>query len=185
MDLKDIIFKSRCLIETFDFLKNYSYEKIYVAAGAVTQTVWNNLFGNDLKYGIDDLDLIYFNDNDLSELHEDNVSNDIKKGLGQIGLNLDIKNQARVHLWYQDKFGYKIESIKSLEDSISRFPTTATSVGIGYNDLNGLDIIAPFGLDDLLHGIIRPNKRQITEAIYSDKVSKWTKKWPGLKVIEW
>jgi hypothetical protein len=37
----------------------------YLAAGCLFQTVWNVLDGNDPQHGINDYDLIYFDDNDL------------------------------------------------------------------------------------------------------------------------
>jgi hypothetical protein len=185
MDLQNVISRSQYLSNTLDFLKNYNREQIFIAAGAIAETVWNYLFDNELKYGIEDLDLIFFNNKDLSEKYENDIAKDLNKELKKIDLSLDIKNQARVHLWYEAKFSHKISPIKSLEDSIERFPTTTTSIAIRYDENNQLELIAPYGLDDLFSGIIRPNKKQITEAIYYAKVEKWTKKWPGLKVLEW
>jgi hypothetical protein len=183
--LECLIQENKYLKESFDFLKYYRSERLYMVAGSIAQTVWNYIYNCDLEYGIDDFDFIYFNDTDLSEIQQNTVSGDIINSLRHIPFNVDINNQARVHLWYKDKFGYDIEPIKSIEDSISRFPTTATSIGIGYDDLTGLKIYAPFGLKDLFSGIVRANKKQITEKIFYAKVDKWTKKWPNLKVIDW
>jgi hypothetical protein len=49
----------------------------------------------------------------------------------------------------------------------------------------GLHVFAPYGLSDLLGLIVRPNKKQITQAIYDAKVKKWQAKWPGLRVVPW
>lgn len=48
-----------------------------------------------------------------------------------------------------------------------------------------LEVIAPFGLDDLFGRIVRPNKAQITEEIYRSKWEKWQSRWAGLTVIPW
>lgn len=66
-----------------------------------------------------------------------------------------------MHLWYQERFGYAIEPYLSSADAIAPFPTFATAVGV--RRINGeLECCAPFGLDDLLGLVVRPNKRQIT-----------------------
>ncbi|MGC1188005.1 MAG: nucleotidyltransferase family protein, partial [Candidatus Acidiferrales bacterium] len=43
---------------------------------------------------------------------------------------IDVKNEARLHLWYEQHFGYKIAPYESVEHAISTWPTTATSVAI-------------------------------------------------------
>ena len=52
-------------------------------------------------------------------------------------------------------------------------------------DAAGFRVYAPFGLNDLFAMIVRPNKVQITEAIYQAKVARWTACWPRLEVIPW
>ena len=64
------------------------------------------------------------------------------------------------------------------------FPTTATAIGI-QPGASGLSIAAPYGLSDLFGLIVRPNKVQITRAIYEAKVARWRSFWPGLTVIDW
>jgi hypothetical protein len=185
MNLEKLVSTSKYLNDSLTFLKHYNREKIYIAAGAVAQTVWNNIYGNDSEYGIGDLDLIYFNNDDLSESSEKQIYNDISNELKHLQIKIDIKNQARVHLWYTSKFGYDISPVMSIEDGIDRFPTTATSIGINYNDFDKLYIYSPYGLDDLFSGVVRANKKQITEKIYYAKVNDWLKKWPKLQIIEW
>jgi hypothetical protein len=185
MNLEKLVFGSKYLNDTLTFLKYYNREKIYVAAGVVAQTVWNNIYGNSPEYGVGDIDLIYFNNNDLSESSEELIFKDISNELRHLQIKIDIKNQARVHFWYKSKFGYDISPVKSIEDGINRFPVTATSIGINYNEFDKLNIYSPFGLDDLFSGIVRANKKQITEKIYYTKVNEWLKKWPKLQIIQW
>jgi hypothetical protein len=87
-------------------------------------------------------------------------------------LKLDVKNEARVHLWYKERFGYTIKPYSSSADAIATFPTTATSVGIR-RLLGNFECCAPFGLDDLFGLIVRPNKRQVTGSIYEMKTDRW------------
>ena len=97
---------------------------------------------------------------------------------------LDVKNEARVHLWYEDRFGYPIAPYRSAADAIATFPTTATAIGIKPRE-GELEICAPFGLDDLFGLVVRPNKRQITQSIYETKVERWRPVWPQLRYLPW
>lgn len=71
-----------------------------------------------------------------------------------------------------------------VEEAISTWPTTATSVGVR-KAKGRFQVYAPFGLDDLLSMVVKANKVKITEKIYQDKVDRWIKIWPNLKVIPW
>ena len=77
----------------------------YLAAGCLYQTVWNVLDGRDPQYGIDDYDLIYFNAEDLSWEAEDVVIRRCAEMFGDLGVEVEVRNQARVHLWYEHHFG--------------------------------------------------------------------------------
>ncbi|MNI48398.1 hypothetical protein D3C73_1029590 [compost metagenome] len=122
---------------------------------------------------------------DLSIKAEDEI---IQKGQGifsDLPYKIDIKNQGRVHLWYGDKFGFEIEPYQSVEDGISSWPTTATSLGVRREKNNNWTIYAPFGLCDLFNLRVRANKRLITEEIFMTKANKWKSKWPELIVHSW
>lgn len=102
-----------------------------------------------------------------------------------ISIPVDIKNQARVHLWYRDKFGVELAPYASLEDAINSWPTTVTSLGARLSSEGKWLVYAPFGLHDLFHLILRPNKALISEDVYLNKTRKWKSKWPELTVVPW
>ena len=87
-------------------------------------------------------------------------------------------------MWYETNFGYRIKPYNSTKSAINTWPTTATSIGIRKLG-NGYEVYAPFGLDDLLNMVVRPNKLQITESIYNTKIGRWLKFWPDLKIVDW
>ena len=156
----------------------------WLVAGCVAQTVWNDAFGRLAGHGISDIDLVYFDGADLSAEAEARHAERIRTLFADLGLWVDVKNEARVHLWFAAKFGETIDPYVSTEDAITTFPTTATAVGVQPH-ANGLRIFAPYGLSDLLDLIVRPNKKQITRPIYDAKVEKWVARWPGLRVVPW
>jgi uncharacterized protein len=156
----------------------------WLVAGSVAQTIWNLVFGQPAEFGLKDVDLIYFDPQDLSleaELGHERRLRDLFRGLP---IKLDVKNEARVHLWYEDRFGYTIKPYSSSADAIATFPTTATAVGVRQT-CSKLECCAPFGLDDLFGLVVRPNKRQITRSIYEAKVDRWRSLWPWLTYLPW
>lgn len=182
--LQAIVFKSRLLSPLLQRWNDVALPDCWLVAGADAQTVWNHASGLPLSHGINDVDIVYFDADDLSEQAEAARAIRVREALSDLPVWIDVKNEARVHCWYEAKFGYKISPYKSTLDAITTFPTTATAVGIRPS-VSDLEVCAPFGLSDLLNGIVRPNKKQITQAIYEQKVTRWTAVRPGLKVIDW
>ncbi|MBY0014255.1 nucleotidyltransferase family protein [Paenibacillus typhae] len=157
----------------------------YVGAGYLVQTVWNQLTGRPAEYGISDIDLVYFDPADLSFEAESEQIAEGRKQFNGVPVPLDIKNQARVHLWYENKFGIRLQPYSSLEAAIDSWPTTVTSLGARLEPSGEWRIYAPFGLADLYSLTVRPNKALISEAVYRSKTEKWHSKWPELQIIPW
>ena len=63
-------------------------------------------------------------------------------------INVEVRNQARVHLWLEQKFGQKTKPYLFTEEGINDWPTTVTCVGVRDTE-DGLVVYAPFGLNDL------------------------------------
>lgn len=156
----------------------------WLVAGAIAQTVWNDGFGLPAEHGIADVDIVYFDGDDLSAESEAAQSARVRDLFADLSVWTDVKNEARVHLWYEAKFGQPLTPYVSTADAISTFPTTATAVGIRPGT-NGLELVAPFGLADLLGLIVRPNKKQISRQVYEAKVERWLTLWPGLRIVPW
>ncbi len=182
--LLEILEKNKDVQLIFERIRELDIPNWYLGAGGVAQTVWNIRHGFDPENGIKDYDLVYYDANDISYGAEDifiQRGNEIFK---DISAPVEIRNQARVHLWYEKHFGKTIDQYNSVEEAIHAWPTTATSVGVRKID-DKYHVCAPFGLSDLLGMVIRANKAQITEEIYQNKVDRWIKIWPNLKIIPW
>lgn len=180
---KEIILKNNVLKTILERLEGYGLDNYYVAAGAINQTVFNYYHNNSMDYLIDDYDIVYY-DEDLSYEKEDKIIKEINLLCKDLNVSLDIKNQARVHLWFENKFGYSIEPNKSVEDAISKWGSTVTCIGVRLKN-NELTIFAPYGLNDLFSLIIRPNKENFIKKGYEEKTRKWKQNWPKLTIIPW
>jgi uncharacterized protein len=71
-----------------------------------------------------------FDEQDLSFEAEASHERRLRGLFQHLPIKLDVKNEARVHLWYEDRFGPAIKPYSSSADAIATFPTTATAVGV-------------------------------------------------------
>ena len=181
---QQILLKNDLIKEILKRSEKLDLINCYLGAGCVAQTVWNYFHNYDLNKNISDYDLVYFDDNDLSYEAENIVIEKLKDEFKDLRINIDVKNQARVQIWYKEYFGYSIESYKNIEEAINTWPTTATSIGVKFIN-NEFIYYAPFGLNDILNMIVKPNKAQIKQNIYEEKIKRWKKCWPKLKIVEW
>jgi hypothetical protein len=183
-ELEIALRKSPIVAPVFDGWSSLALPNCWLVAGAVFQTYWNKAHGFLPLQGISDIDLIYFDPDDLSDEAENENSIRINSQFRDLDVKFDVKNEARVHLWYEDRFGYPISAYTSAESAMETFPTTAGSIGVRVAGIE-LEAFAPFGFDDLLDLVIRPNKRRVTRSIYEDKVKRWAALWPRVRFLEW
>jgi len=182
--LRSIVAESPVLNTILTRWADINLPDCWLSGSAIAQTAWNAAFGLAPEYGLADVDLVHFDKTDLTEEAEARQAARLHELFADMPVRIDAKNEARVHLWYEAKFGYPIEPYRSSEHAISTFPTTAGAVGIR-PETGGLSVFAPFSLDDLLSCTVRPNKVQITEAIYEAKVARWRSCWPSLTIVNW
>jgi len=146
------------------------------------QTVWNGLTHRPLDYGINDYDVFYF-DPDTSWAAEDAVIRQLQGRFASLGVTVEARNQARVHLWYPEKHGLPYPALGSSTEGIDRFLTRNTKVGIRRTPV-GHDVYAPDGFDDIAGMIVRPNPGpNFSAANYATKAARWKKLWPELTVL--
>nr|WSX75840.1 nucleotidyltransferase family protein [Streptomyces sp. NBC_00899] len=159
----------------------------YLTAGALFQSVWNAAAGaDDLGAGICDYDLFFYDDQDLSYEAEDAV---IKRCLHACdGLNVVVepRNEARVHLWYEAKFGKSIPPYTSLEHAVSSFAATCCCVAVTLDASGALGVHSTHGFTDLFAGVLRPNALTVApRSVYEAKTERWLTVWPHLTKISW
>lgn len=154
-----------------------------VFSGAVYQTAWNALTGRDADYGIKDYDLGYF-DPDTSWDAEDAVIRHVAAALPPpLDAMTEVRNQARVHLWFEGRFGEAYEPLASTAEALPRFICPAFAVGARLETNGGLTIAAPFGLDDLFAMRLRENPtRSISQAGYARVTGSARTRWTEVTV---
>lgn len=180
--LKKALTQNEILMEVLAGAAELNLPGWYLTAGCVFQTVWNVVTDRPPANGIRDYDLFYFDDTDLSYQAEDHV---IQAGARIFGeLPVEIRNEARVHLWYEQHFGVPCPPYTSTESAIDSFASTTCCVGVRMA-AGDWRVYAPHGLDDVFNLVIRPNPVLAPKAVYEDKTRRWLEFWPELVIVPW
>ncbi|MEM6712958.1 MAG: nucleotidyltransferase family protein [Pseudomonadota bacterium] len=157
----------------------------WLVSGCLFQTVWNTLTDRDPNHGIRDFDIFYFDDTDLSWEAEDASIKQATAALANLDLPIEIRNQARVHLWYPQKYSMQYPRLKAGHEGIDLFLATACMVGFQPNMGKQPQLYAPKGLSDLAEMIIRPNEvANFNADNYRAKADRWKSAWPELAVLD-
>ncbi|MCM3575327.1 nucleotidyltransferase family protein [Mesobacillus subterraneus] len=152
----------------------------WICAGFVRSKIWDTLHGFKESTLTPDIDVIYFEPANIDEDFEKTLEAELKTLMPDVPWS--VKNQARMHVVNQ------IPPYTSSEDAISKFPETATALGVKLDKEKRLILTAPCGLEDVLHMEIKPTpfftETRERAAIYEERLIKknWTAKWPMVKV---
>jgi uncharacterized protein len=154
-----------------------------VGAGALRTAVWDRLHGHQTPTALADVDLVFFDPEDLTPEREDRVAAQLRAALP--GVPWDVKNQAAVHLWYPRRFGFEVEPLRSSADGVATWPETATAVAVRLAADDRLDVVAPCGLDDLLGLVHRRNPRRVSVAEYERRLAakRIAERWPRVRIV--
>ncbi|QLE55108.1 nucleotidyltransferase family protein [Nostoc sp. TCL26-01] len=148
----------------------------WLAGGAVRNTVWHSIFGNECQLFIKDFDIAFF----------DEAGNRSQELLAKTSLTeqfpqhqFDVKNQASFARWRAGKRLYT-----STEDGIKDWLHTATAVGVRLDANGEWEFFTPYGLDDLFAGTIRPTPNHLDDPDAHNKASGFLSKCPYLRLVD-
>ncbi len=156
----------------------------WLTAGVLFQTVWNSLTGRAPGTGVRDADFFYFDD-DTSWDAEDAVIRAGAELFGDLAVPVEIRNEARVHLWYADRFGTPAPPFRDCRDAIDSFAAVCCCYGVTVDPGGTLRVYAPHGYDDLFSMTVRPIRRLAPRHVYEEKTARWARQWPELTVLPW
>ncbi|WP_371170396.1 nucleotidyltransferase family protein [Aliiroseovarius sp. 2305UL8-7] len=181
--LKTIVRAQPHLMNVLQIARDMRLPDWWLVSGAIYNTVWNVLTDRDPLTGIKDIDLFYF-DPDTAWDAEDRV---IRRGADLFPPHppIEIRNQARVHLWYKDHFGEDYAPLASSCEGIDRFACKTHCVGIRLEQDDSLSLYAPYGLDDVFSFRVTPNRVLNNRATHEAKAARQLAIWPELTVVPW
>ncbi len=152
----------------------------WICAGFVRSKIWDTLHGFQERTAIPDVDVIYFDRSNMSELEEKKLERKLKEQFPNIPWS--VKNQARMHTVN------KLPPYLSSVDAISKFPETATALGVKIDDNEQLILTAPCGIEDVMNLQLKPTphfaQSNDLKAIYEERIEKknWKSIWKEIEV---
>lgn len=173
------------LMRLLERLRRLALPQWRLVAGCLYQTVWNVLTGRPRGTGIKDYDLIYFDASDLSWEAEDAVIRRVAAATNDCVGPVEVRNQARVHLWFADRFGSPYPRLGSADESLGYYAAIVHAVGVRLEDDGRFDVVAPFGLEDMFAMAIRPNRRLANAESYARKAASAKAIWPEVCTEPW
>jgi len=174
-EIRNLIANDEDMMEVISLVNKLDLPDYLIGAGFVRNFIWDKLHCYDKVTPLNDIDVVYFDplhiDKNLEKQYEDYLNS-------QKACNWSVKNQARMHLKNSH------EPYVSTLDAISHWTETATAIGVCLNKKGEVEIIAPYGIEDLVNLIIRPIINTDL-SIFRERVNnkKWLIKWPLLKVL--
>nr|WP_311972163.1 nucleotidyltransferase family protein [Pseudomonas baltica] len=162
-------------------LPSLGLDQCMLTAGCLFQAVWNHQSNLPPEWGVKDYDVFYF-DEDVSWEAENEVINRARSVFQDLGVDIEFKNQARVHLWYGQRFGRPYPPLQSAKDGIDRYLVAGTCIGL---DVCTREVYAPYGLDDLQQGLLRINPANPEPDLFIQKARSYQARWPWLTILDY
>jgi uncharacterized protein len=157
-------------------VETLAIDDCWIGAGAIRNAVWDHLhdYPSQLAAG-SDVDVVYF---DSLKVHSEiDLERRLTKNWPSIPWS--VCNQARMHERNGDP------PYRNTEDAVRCWPETATAVAARLRG-GRVQIIAPHGVDDLVHLNVRPTpvfRKKLT--IYERRLAskQWARHWPRLTFL--
>jgi uncharacterized protein len=152
----------------------------WVCAGFVRSKIWDTLHNFSERTLIPDIDVIYFDATNIDELEEKKLEETLKSLMPSTPWS--VKNEARMHI------KSNMPPYSSSIDAISKFPETATALGVKLDEKDNVILAAPYGIRDVVNLEVKPTpfftmtKERVE--IYENRMTKknWESIWYKLTV---
>lgn len=173
--------ENRFNAEILSRLPRLGLPQSFLTAGCLFQTLWNQTAGRSPEAGIRDYDVFYFDDANLSWAAEDRVIRQARMLFADLGIVVELRNQARVHRWYERRFGSPCQPLGSSRDAIDRFLVACCCIGI---EAATGKLYASGDLAELQAGLLRCNPRTPQPALFHAKAQDYRSRWPFLTILD-
>jgi uncharacterized protein len=183
LELKKIIKENALMMSVLKDAKLANIPNWYIAGGAIRNLVFDLLHNYPQNSHLKDIDVVYFDSNNLSRKFEKEYENKLK--ILNPKINWEVTNQANTHIFHP---GFPI--LSCCEDTFKFFSERANCVGVKLDPDDEIIVFAPYGLGDLFNLIIQPvpptPAYEMILKLYKNRIKdkKWKETWPKLKVVE-
>jgi hypothetical protein len=175
--LERIVSGTPWLVEVLAAVRDHGPPGGYVAAGAIRNTVWDFLHDRVSAGPPNDIDVVYFDPSAAPCSAEARLRTRFPR------YRWEVTNQALVHHWQSVDAGRAIPAYPSLGAALGSWPETATAVAARLADSGAIEVLAPFGLDDLFALEVCRNPTASNPGAYDARIASkgWAARWPSLR----
>ncbi|HDR7709709.1 nucleotidyltransferase family protein [Bacillus cereus] len=179
-DIIRLIENDEWMMNVLQMAKSLELSDWWICAGFVRSKIWDTLHDYEAKTAMPDVDVIYYDSLHQDEIYEQSLETKL--------MNIDatipwsVKNQARMHVVNN------MPPYSSSVNAISKFPETATALGVTLDELNNIILTAPCGIEDVLSLQVKPTAHFLKSKerlhMYKNRVIKknWQSKWPSITI---
>lgn len=155
-----------------------------IGAGAVRNLVWDDLHHVHTPSFLADVDVAYFDAADTRDERDAALQAALSRA--RPDMPWEVTNQAGVHRWFESHFGHPVRPLVDLTDAVASWPEFATSVGVSLRRDLSIEVIAPYGLDDLFRCIVRRNPARVSLATYRERIAqkRYASRWPKVTIVD-
>jgi len=182
--LIELVHASPLLTRALDAARDVDAPDWLIGSGVLRDLVWDQAHGRDEPAPPKDVDLVFFDATDLTPAREEAIRAALAARAPDIPW--DVSNQAAVHLWYPRVFAVDVDPLTSSADGVATWPETATAVAVRLLSDDTIDVVAPYGLDDLFGLVCRRNPLRVTVEEYRRRVTskRIAERWPRVRIEE-
>lgn len=178
--IEKLLFGNKMFLSLLDAVRSYKEEELWIGGGFLRTIVWDYLKQYENRTEFMDIDVFYYNPNCYLVKSEDTKIEEYLRSVIQ-NTRWSVKNQARMHIHNKEK------QYTSLHDALMRFPETVSTIAVRLDERNKVNILAPYGYEDLFKFQIRPTPFFLNDPLkmnrYKQRVieKKWYNLWTDVK----
>ena len=146
----------------------------WLAGGALRNTVWRSIFGENCQLFINDFDIAFFDE--TGDRNQELAAKAILTNQFPDYI-FDIKNQASFARWRSGK-----KTFISTEDGIKNWLHTTAAIGVRLDNQGEWEFFTPYGLEDLFNGIVRATPLNVNNPDAQRKADGYLQKCPCLRL---
>jgi hypothetical protein len=174
LDIIQLVEKDKWMMEILEAASLLYLPDWWVCAGFVRSKIWDTLHGFNNRTEISDIDVIYFDPTNVEKGEEKRLEAKLHEILPTVPWS--VKNEARMHI------NNGIPPYTSSVDAISKFPETATALGLRLDEQGSVVLTAPVGIKDVINLEVKPTPYFLENEdliyIYEKRLSQ--KNWPSI-----
>lgn len=175
-DILRLISQDPWVMDVLRLVRNLHLPDCWVGAGFVRNKIWDHLHGLIKTTPLDDVDVVYYDIDYPEESFETEMEEKLRAVRSEI--KWSVTNQARMHTLHGDR------PYRDTSEAMAKWPETCTAVAVRMKEDGSLELLAPWGVEDLVNMVVRPTpafEQRMDEFRARQEKKQWQKKWPNIR----